>query len=48
VRLRRSEEEQFLEAIEVADARSQLRMAVTRLEDVLDKMEEHLREQDDD
>jgi hypothetical protein len=48
MRLRRSEEDQFLEAVEVAEARTALENAVSRLEGVLDKMEEHLREQAND
>jgi hypothetical protein len=48
MKLRRSEEEQFLEAVEVAEARTALQTAVSRLEGVLDKMEEHLREQAND
>jgi hypothetical protein len=48
MRLRRSEEEQFLEAVEVVEARTLLQEAVTRLEGVLDKMEQHLKDQAND
>lgn len=42
MKLRRSEEEQFLEAAQVAIAREELRKAMERLDQVLDCMERRL------
>jgi hypothetical protein len=42
MKLRRSEEEQFLEAAQVAIARAELRKAMERLDQVLDCMERRL------
>jgi hypothetical protein len=42
MKLRRSEEEQFLEAAQVAIAREELRKAMERLDQVLDCMEHRL------
>jgi hypothetical protein len=44
MKLRRSEDQQFFEAAEVAIAREEIRKAVERLDQVLDKMEHHLME----
>jgi hypothetical protein len=47
MRLRRSEDAQFLEAFQVAVAREELRKAMDRLDEVLDHMERRLVEDSD-